>query len=85
MITELDAARLLVYRAAYLKDAGDERSTREASEANYLPPKRPAASAIKPCKFMAAAGSCADQSLSGCIATYARCGFTKELQKFKSS
>jgi acyl-CoA dehydrogenase len=33
MATELDAARLLVYHAAYLKDAGAERSTREASEA----------------------------------------------------
>ena len=36
MVTELDAARLLVYRAAYLKDAGDERSTREASEAKLF-------------------------------------------------
>lgn len=33
MVTELDAARLLVYRAAYLKDTGAERVTREASEA----------------------------------------------------
>ena len=33
MSTELNAARLLVYHAAYLKDAGAERSTREASEA----------------------------------------------------
>ena len=33
MMTELDAARLLVYRAAYLKDAGVARVTREASEA----------------------------------------------------
>src|SRR5918912_911343 len=33
MMTELGAARLLVYRAAYLKDAGVERVTREASEA----------------------------------------------------
>ncbi len=33
MITELDAARLLVYRAAYLKDTGAGRVTREASEA----------------------------------------------------
>lgn len=33
MITELDAARLLVYRAAYLKDTGSHRVTREASEA----------------------------------------------------
>ena len=33
MITELDAARLLVYRAAHLKDAGAARVTREASEA----------------------------------------------------
>ena len=35
MATELDAARLLVYRAAYLKDAG-ESSTREASEAKLF-------------------------------------------------
>jgi acyl-CoA dehydrogenase len=33
MITELDAARLLVYRAAHLKDTGSGRVTREASEA----------------------------------------------------
>ena len=36
MSTELDAARLLVYRAAYLKDHGAERSTREASEAKLF-------------------------------------------------
>jgi alkylation response protein AidB-like acyl-CoA dehydrogenase len=33
MVTELDAARLLVYRAAYLKDSGAVRVSREASEA----------------------------------------------------
>jgi acyl-CoA dehydrogenase len=33
MVTELDAARLLVYRAAHLKDTGTARVTREASEA----------------------------------------------------
>ena len=33
MITELDAARLLVYRAAYLRDTTSHRVTREASEA----------------------------------------------------
>jgi acyl-CoA dehydrogenase len=33
MVTELDAARLLVYRAAHLKDMGAARVTREASEA----------------------------------------------------
>lgn len=33
MVTELDAARLLVYRAAHLKDTGTARITREASEA----------------------------------------------------
>ena len=36
MATELDAARLLVYRAAYLKDTGAQRSTREASEAKLF-------------------------------------------------
>jgi acyl-CoA dehydrogenase len=33
MVTELDAARLLVYRAAYVKDTSTGRVTREASEA----------------------------------------------------
>jgi acyl-CoA dehydrogenase len=33
MVTELDAARLLVYRAAYLKDGAAGRVSREASEA----------------------------------------------------
>ena len=36
MVTELDAARLLVYRAAYLKDSGADRITREASEAKLF-------------------------------------------------
>ena len=36
MITELDAARLLVYRAANLKDSGAARVTREASEAKFF-------------------------------------------------
>ncbi|HEY5884315.1 MAG TPA: acyl-CoA dehydrogenase family protein [Pyrinomonadaceae bacterium] len=35
-VTELDAARLLVYRAAYLKDTGTGRSTRETSEAKLF-------------------------------------------------
>ncbi len=36
MITELDAARLLVYRAAYARDTTDARVTREASEAKLF-------------------------------------------------
>ncbi|HEU5239585.1 MAG TPA: acyl-CoA dehydrogenase family protein [Pyrinomonadaceae bacterium] len=36
MITELDAARLLVYRAAYTRDTGSKRVTREASEAKLF-------------------------------------------------
>jgi len=36
MITELDASRLLVYRAAYAKDNGARRVTREASEAKLF-------------------------------------------------
>lgn len=36
MSTELDAARLLAYRAAYLKDHGAAHSTREASEAKLF-------------------------------------------------
>src|SRR5436190_3079484 len=36
MATELDAARLLVYRAAQLKDSGAAASTREASEAKLF-------------------------------------------------
>jgi len=36
MVTEFEAARLLVYRAAYLKDTAVEQSTREASEAKLF-------------------------------------------------
>jgi alkylation response protein AidB-like acyl-CoA dehydrogenase len=36
MVTELDAARLLVYRAAYARDTTDGRVTREASEAKLF-------------------------------------------------
>jgi acyl-CoA dehydrogenase len=36
MATELDAARLMVYRAAYLKDTAAAASTREASEAKLF-------------------------------------------------
>jgi acyl-CoA dehydrogenase len=36
MATDLDAARLLVYRAAYLKDTSAATSTREASEAKLF-------------------------------------------------
>ncbi len=36
MATELDAARLLVYRAAYLKDTGAQSVTRAASEAKLF-------------------------------------------------
>ncbi|HMF55280.1 MAG TPA: acyl-CoA dehydrogenase [Pyrinomonadaceae bacterium] len=36
MATELDAARLLVYRAAYLKDSGSQSVTRAASEAKLF-------------------------------------------------
>ena len=36
MITELDAARLLVYRAAYARDTSNGRVTREASEAKLF-------------------------------------------------
>src|SRR6185503_19402605 len=36
MITELDAARLLVYRAAYARDTTTGRVTREASEAKLF-------------------------------------------------
>ena len=35
MATELDAARLLVYRAAHLKDTSDKPVTREAAQAKY--------------------------------------------------
>lgn len=36
MVTELDAARLLVYRAAYRRDVGRETATRAASEAKLF-------------------------------------------------
>jgi acyl-CoA dehydrogenase len=36
MVTELDAARLLVYRAAFARDTAPARVTREASEAKLF-------------------------------------------------
>jgi acyl-CoA dehydrogenase len=36
MVTELDAARLMVYRAAYVRDTTSTRVTREASEAKLF-------------------------------------------------
>jgi acyl-CoA dehydrogenase len=36
MVTELDAARLLVYRAAYVRDTSKSRASREASEAKLF-------------------------------------------------
>jgi acyl-CoA dehydrogenase len=36
MVTDLDAARLLVYRAAWLRDTGSEPATRAASEAKLF-------------------------------------------------
>ncbi len=72
MATELDAARLLVYRAAHKKDMGADRITIEAAMAKSLPRKPPSGSSIARCSCMAPTVSCAAWRSSGCTARYAR-------------
>ena len=57
MITELDAARLLVYRAAYAKDTSAGRSLAKRAKPSCSPPKPPAGSSTAPFRFTAAPAS----------------------------
>ena len=78
MATELDAARLLVYRAAWLKDQGQARVTpRVRRWPSSSPPRPPSASSIAPSRSTAAAASSAAPSSSGSTARSAPCGSTK--------
>jgi alkylation response protein AidB-like acyl-CoA dehydrogenase len=56
MATEIDAARLLTYRAAWMKDQG-KRVTRESAMAKLFASESPCASPTKPCRFTAATAS----------------------------
>jgi len=51
---------------------------------NCSPPKPPAASSIRQCKFTAAPDWCAALSSSASIATCAHCVFTKALRRFRN-
>ena len=57
MATEVEAARLLVYQAAWLADKGDVRFTRESSMAKLLPAKWPYAWPTSAYRFMAGMAS----------------------------
>ena len=59
-ITELDAARLLVYRAAYLKDTMTGRVTRETSEAKLFATEAACRIIDRQCRFTAERGWCAE-------------------------
>jgi alkylation response protein AidB-like acyl-CoA dehydrogenase len=54
MATDIEAARLLVYRAAAMKDQHLDYTLRLLLWPNCLPPKRPCATPWKPCKFTVA-------------------------------
>ena len=78
MATDLDAATLLVYRAAWSKDSGRARVTREAAMAKWFATEAAGESATAPCSSSAAAESRAARSSNASTATFARCGSTKE-------
>ena len=83
MVTELDAARLLVYRAAHLKDTGPRASLAKQAKQNSMH-EAACRSSIRRCRFTAARDSCAAAWWNGSIETCARCEFTKALLRFRN-
>ena len=84
MATEIDAARLQTYRAAWLRDRGEPvtqggRHGQDGRDRVGAACHRPGA-----CSCSAAAASCAGRSSSGSIARSARCASTKEPPKCRN-
>ncbi len=77
MATELDAARLLTFRAAWEADRGKSRITGEAAVAKASPPKRRSASSTTRCKSWAAAAAWPSTRSTASTARCAPAAFTK--------
>ena len=85
MAVAIDAAALLVYRAAWAKDNGAARVTREAAMAKLFARSRRNWSSTRRCSCTAAAVWYGAKSWSGCTARSARCASTKAPAKSRSS
>lgn len=77
MALDIDAAALLVYRAAWAKDTGAARVTREAAMAKLFATDGPSRLSTPRCNCTAATVSGMAMSSNACIAKSAPCGFTK--------
>ena len=79
MALDIDAAALLVYRAAWTKDQGAARVTREAAMAKLYATERAQRSSTRRCSSMAATASAPARSSSGCTGRSGPCASTKAL------
>ena len=78
MATELAAARLLTYRAAWEADLGAERVTHGARRwPSSSPPRRPSGWSTTPCRSWAAAASSRADRSTASTGRCARCGSTR--------
>lgn len=85
MATELDAARLLAYRAAWKKDNSPERVTLESAMAKLFATESSQRIIDQAVQIHGGAGLVKARQSSAFIARYARSEFTKAHQRFKSS
>lgn len=83
MALDVDAAALLVYRAAWTKDTGAARVTREAAMAKLYATDKRRKSSIKRSKFMVVMEFAEDRLLRACIGRYGHFVFMKGLQTYK--
>ena len=82
MATEVDAAALLVYRAAWTKDAGAERVTREASMAKLFATEAAQRVVDRAVQIHGGLGvTKGNTRWKNSIARSGRCGSTKALQR----
>jgi acyl-CoA dehydrogenase len=85
MALDVDAAALLVYRAAWAKDNGAARVTREPRWRSFTPPSARKASSTRRCSCTAVTACATATSSSGSIARSARCASTKAPPKCRKS
>ena len=85
MATDLTAARLLTYRAAYEKDQGQERITSEAAMAKSFATEMAQRAWTTPCSWSAGAACWPTTRWTGCTARCERSGSTRERRRSSSS
>ena len=85
MAVGIDAAALLVYRAAWQHDATEQSISREAAIAKLYSTEPPSTSLIRQCRFLAALASLGVRRWSACFGTPGHFEFSTEPAKFSSS